>query len=151
MYVSESNVFLSIMPKFGLSIKDLEELDSKLMGMCERNEALLIQDGGTFANIFPAITGRSRVFHRRYGIPEKAGLLLFTRLGELVLMFDERENKAQLQVKEKDIAICNDVLKDVWDKMVGIDTDKGSYKTIKVENSRQSCYSKTTPAAGEEL
>ena len=86
------------MPIITVGIKAIEELDDKLLGMCEERSAILIMDGGVFSNIFPRATDRSRVFRKKYAVALKPGPLLFAKMAEVSLFFNYRDNCAELQL-----------------------------------------------------
>ena len=86
------------MPIITVGIKSIEELDGKLLAMCEERSAILIMDGGVFSNIFPRATDRSRVFRKKYAVALKPGPLLFAKMAEVSLFFNYRDECAEIQL-----------------------------------------------------
>ena len=102
------------MPQIPVRIEEAENLDKQLAQMCESKEAILIIEGGTFANIFPRATERSKVFRRKYMVALGTGRLLFTRTAEISLYFDYREiPSAEIQITRRALEDVDDILPEI--------------------------------------
>jgi hypothetical protein len=101
------------MPQIPVRIEEAEFLDRKLEEMCKEKSAILVVEGGTFSNIFPKATDRSRVFRRKYMIALGTGRLLFTQTAEISLFFDYRDNSAEIQVTRRGIEDIDDILPEI--------------------------------------
>ena len=101
------------MPQIPVRIEEAEVLDKKLQAMCEEKSAILVVEGGTFSNIFPKATDRSRVFRRKYMIALGTGRLLFTQTAEISLFFDYRDNSAEIQVTRRAIEDIDDIFPEI--------------------------------------
>jgi len=100
-------------PQIPVRIEEAEVLDKKLQGMCDEKSAILVVEGGTFSNIFPKATDRSRVFRRKYMIALGTGRLLFTQTAEISLFFDYRDSSAEIQVTRRGIEDIDEILPEV--------------------------------------
>lgn len=101
------------MPQIPVRIEEAEAIDKKLEKMCVDKSAVLIVNGGTFANIFPKATDRSSAFRRKYMIALETGSLLFTKTAEISLYFDYRDKSAEIQIKRRGIEDIDDILPEV--------------------------------------
>ena len=101
------------MPQIPVRIEEAEFLDKKLEEMCKEKSAILVVEGGTFSNIFPKATDRSRVFRRKYMIALGTGRLLFTQTAEISLFFDYRDSSAEIQVTRRGIEDIDEILPEV--------------------------------------
>jgi hypothetical protein len=100
-------------PQIPVRIEEAEILDSKLAKMCDDKSAILVVEGGTFANIFPKATNRSKVFRRKYMIALGTGRLLFTQTAEVSLFFDYRDNSAEIQITRRGIEDVDSILPEI--------------------------------------
>lgn len=101
------------MPQIPVKIEEAEVLDKKISDMCIDKSALLIQSGGVFANIFPSAMDRSKVYRKKYAIALGTGRLLFTRVAEISLFFDYRDDRAEIQISEKALKNIDGILPEV--------------------------------------
>jgi hypothetical protein len=101
------------MPQIPVRIEEAEYLDKKLEGMCKEKSAILVSPGGTFSNIFPKATERSRVFRNKYMIALGTGRLLFTQTAEISIFFDYRDNSAEVQITRRGIEDIDDILPEI--------------------------------------
>jgi len=101
------------MPQIPVRIEEAEELDTKISGMCTEKSAILVLEGGTFANIFPKATDRSRVFRRKYMIALGTGRLLFTKTAEISLYFNYRDMSAEIQLTRRALEDLDKILPEV--------------------------------------
>ena len=101
------------MPQIPVRIEEAEVLDKKLQAMCEEKSAILVVEGGTFSNIFPKATDRSRVFRRKYMIALGTGRLLFTQTAEISIFFDYRDRSAEIQVTRRAIEDIDDIFPEI--------------------------------------
>lgn len=101
------------MPQIPVNIDEVEELDKKISDMCKEKAAILVQDGGTFSNIFPKATDRAKKFRKKYLIALNSGSLLFTHTAEVSLMFDYREMKAQVQITRRDMEDIDNIFPEI--------------------------------------
>lgn len=107
------------MPIISVKIDVVEALDEKLIEMCEKETAILIQDGSVFSNIFPKAMDRSSVFRKKYGIVLKPGPLLFAKIAEMSLFFDYRGGykRGEVQITEENILLINKICPEIRDIM----------------------------------
>ena len=108
------------MPIITVGIKSIEELDSKLLGLCEERSAILIMDGGVFSNIFPRATDRSRVFRKKYAVALKPGPLLFAKMAEVSLFFNYRDNCAEIQLTSGAIDNLDAILPEIKGHLISM-------------------------------
>lgn len=101
------------MPQIPVRIEEVERLDTKLAKMCEEKSAILVVEGGTFANIFPKATDRSKVFRRKYMIALGTGRLLFTQTAEISLYFNYRDMSAEVQLTRRALEDVDKILPEV--------------------------------------
>jgi hypothetical protein len=101
------------LPQIPVRIEEVEFLDTKLEELCREKSAILVVEGGTFANIFPKATNRSKVFRRKYMIALGTGRLLFTRTAEIALYFDYRDMSAEIQITRRALEDVDDILPEI--------------------------------------
>jgi len=101
------------MPQIPLKIDEAEDLDKKISAMVVEKSAILVQEGGTFSNIFPKATDRSKVFRRKYLIALGTGRLLFTKTAEVSLYFNYRDSHAEVQLTRRALEDVDDILPEV--------------------------------------
>jgi hypothetical protein len=116
-YVLDWNVIWSfigdVMPQIPVKIEEAEQLDSKIEGMCKDKSAILVSPGGTFANIFPKATDRSKVYRNKYMIALGTGRLLFTKTAEISIYFDYRDMSAEIQITRRGLEDVDDILPEI--------------------------------------
>ena len=101
------------MPQIPVRIEEAEFLDKKLEEMCKEKSAILVSPGGTFSNIFPQATDRSRVFRNKYMVALGTGRLLFTQTAEISIFFDYRDRSAEIQVTRRAIEDIDDIFPEI--------------------------------------
>jgi hypothetical protein len=101
------------MPIIPVKIDEIEALDKKVTDMCVEKSAILVQEGGTFANIFPKASNRSKVFRRKYLIALGTGRLLFTRTAEISLHFDYTDTYGEIQLTRRALEDIDKVLPEI--------------------------------------
>jgi len=98
------------MPIIPVKIEEAEELDSKIASMCKEKSAILVQDGGTFSDMFPKAMDRARVFRRKYMIALGTGFLLFTKAAEISIYFNYRDKYAEVQLTRRALEDLDEIL-----------------------------------------
>jgi hypothetical protein len=101
------------MPIIPVKIDEIEALENKLKEMCKEKSAILVSPGGTFANIFPKATNRSKVFRNKYMIALGTGRLLFTKTAEISLHFDYIDTYGEIQLKRRALEDIDKILPEV--------------------------------------